>query len=85
MPRWFSSISASSVLFPREPVAQHVRNGVDVEAVFDRAHRPKVPGALRVTRRRYVPPGTSPHTVAAAWLVMSMNGGSKGISEETAS
>jgi hypothetical protein len=49
------------------------------------AHRPNVPGALRVTRRRYVPPGTSSHTVSAAWLVMSMNGGSWGISEETAS
>ena len=49
------------------------------------AHRPNVPGALRVTRRRNVPPGTSSHTVSPAWLVMSMNGGSYGSSDDTAS
>jgi hypothetical protein len=61
-----------------------VRNRIDVEAVLDRGAQAEGAGGLRVTRRRYVPPGTSSHT-AAAWLVMSMNGGSYGISEDTAS
>jgi hypothetical protein len=40
------------------------------------AQRPNVPGAFLVTRRFHVPSGVSSHTVSAAWLVMSMNGGS---------
>jgi hypothetical protein len=49
------------------------------------AHSPNVPGALRITRRRHVPSGSSSQTASPAWLVMSMKGGSNGMIERTAS
>ena len=49
------------------------------------AQSPSVPGRLRLTRRRMEPSGISSYDASAAWLVTSMNGGSKGRSASTIS
>ena len=72
-------------LLPREPVTQQVGTGSSPNRCLIAAHRPNVPGALRVTRRRHVPFGDCSHRASAAWLVMSMNGGRNGITDSTAS
>ena len=63
-------------LFAREPVAEHVGTGSTPNRYLIAAHRPNVPGALRVTRRRYVPSGSLVPDGLGRVHVMSMNGGS---------